>query len=110
MSAGTVLRDLAAEVEIPDNGTLSRVLYKDEHIRLVVFAFDKGQELTDHTAGVPVTIHVVRGRLALTLGDEAEEIGPGSWVHIPAGLTHALTALEPSVMALTLLRAAAPPG
>lgn len=103
---GTVLHDLTAEVEIPENGTLSRVLYKDDHIRLVVFAFDRGQELTDHTAGVPVTIHLVTGRLELTLGAERSEVGPESWVHIPAGLTHAVRALEPSVMVLTLLRTA----
>ena len=103
--SGTVFADLTAEVEIPDNGTLSRVLYKDEHIRVVVFAFDRGQELTDHTAGVPVTIHVVRGKLALTLGNDEEEIDPTSWAHLPAGLTHAVKALEPSVMVLTLLRA-----
>ncbi len=106
MSFGTVLRDLTAEVEIPENGTLSRVLFKDDHIRLVVFAFDRGQELTDHTAGVPVTLHLVRGRLDLTLGDESSQVGPESWVHIPAGLTHAVRAVEPSVMVLTLLRAA----
>ena len=53
MSDGTVLSDLTDAVAIPDNGTLSRVLYADEHIRLVVFGFDRGQELTDHTAGVP---------------------------------------------------------
>ncbi len=101
---GTVLHDLAAEVEIPQNGTLSRVLYKDDHIRLVVFAFDREQELTDHTAGVPVTIHVVSGSLELSMGGTESVIGPKSWVHIPAGLTHAVKAVEPSVMVLTLLK------
>lgn len=101
---GTILADISAALEIPENGTLSRVLFKDERLRLVGFAFDQGQELTDHTAGVPATIQVVTGRFALTLGDDQQEIGPNSWVHIPAGLTHALRALEPSVMVLTLLR------
>ena len=100
----TVLSDLAAEVEIPVNGTLSRVLYKDEHVRLVVFAFDKGQELTDHTAGVPAIIQVVSGLLEISLNGEVVEIGPQAWVHMQAGLTHAVRAIEPSVMALTLLK------
>lgn len=106
MSDATVIGDLAASLEIPEDGTLSRVLYKDDHLRLVGFAFDSGQELTDHTAGVPVTIQVVTGRFAITAGDDEDEIVPGSWVHIPGGLTHALRALEPSVMVLTLLRGA----
>ncbi len=101
---GTFLADLAAEVEIPANGTLSRVVYKDEHVRLVVFAFDTGQELTDHTAGVPAIVQVVSGRLEISLNSEVAEIGPTSWVHMEAGLTHAVKALEPSVMVLTLLK------
>ncbi|MDX2343291.1 MAG: cupin domain-containing protein [Acidimicrobiia bacterium] len=101
---GTVLSDLTAEVEIPENGTLSRVLYKDDNVRLVAFAFDTGQELTDHTAGVPALIQVVSGRFELSLDGELSEIGPKSWVHMDAGLTHAVKALEPSVMVLTLLK------
>ncbi len=104
--SGTILHDLRAAVEIPEDGTISRVLYKDDNIRLVVFGFDRGQELTDHTAGAPVILHLVEGRLEVTLGSESSEVGPESWVHIPAGLTHAVKALEPSVMVLTLLRSA----
>ena len=104
MNPGTIITDVTAEVDIPENGTLSRVLYKDDNLRLVAFAFDRDQELTDHTAGVPVTIHVVSGRLALSIRDQHSVIGPKAWVHIPAGATHAVRALEPSVMVLTLLR------
>ena len=100
----TVLADLTTSVEIPKEGTLSRVLYKDDHIRLVVFAFDTGQELTDHTAGVPITIHLVSGRMELTAGNDHSEIDNKAWVHIPAGMTHAVTALEPTIMVLTLLK------
>ncbi|MCP4303810.1 MAG: cupin [bacterium] len=99
-----MLTDLAAEVEIPANGTLSRVVYKDDNIRLVAFAFDTGQELTDHTAGVPAIVQVVSGQLEISLDGTVSTIGPKSWVHMPAGLTHAVRALEPSVMVLTLLK------
>ncbi len=104
MNDGTILNDVAQLIEVPDNGTLSRVVYKDDFIRVVGFGFDTGQELTDHTAGVPVTIQVVSGTLDITMAGRTEEIGPGSWVQIPAGLSHAVRAQEPSVMLLTLLR------
>ncbi len=100
----TVIADLAAEVEIPQDGTLSRVLYTDDQIRVVVFAFDAGQELTEHTAAAPAVVEVLSGRLRLTLGPDVVEAGPGSWTHMPARLPHAVVALEPSVMLLTLLR------
>ncbi len=69
-----------------------------------MFAFDTGQELTEHTAAVPAILQVVRGRLHVRLGDEAADVGPGSWVHMPAHLSHSVTAEEPTVMLLTLLR------
>ncbi len=98
-----VLFDVAGEVEIPPEGTLSRVLYRDDDIRVVVFAFDEGQELTDHTAAKPAIVQAVTGRIRLDLDGEPFELGPGSWVRMPAHLTHAVLALEPSVMLLTLL-------
>ena len=105
----TVFTDIAAEVEIPQDGTLSRVLYKDERIRLVVFAFDAGQELTEHTASVPAVIQVVRGRFDLTLGDEEVTADPSTWIRMPANLPHSVRAVEPSVMLLTMLPEASAP-
>ena len=101
----TTFTDLAAAVEIPADGTLSRVLYKDDQIRMVVFAFDTGQELTEHTAAIPALIQVIRGRFRLTLGDQTiDETLPGFWSRLPAHLPHSVEALEPSVLLLTLLK------
>jgi quercetin dioxygenase-like cupin family protein len=99
----TVFTDLAAMLEIPSEGTLSRVLYKDDSIRVVGFAFDNGQELTDHSAAVPAILQVIRGRLQVTLDHEPVEATPGTWIHMPARLPHGLVALEPTVMLLTMI-------
>jgi quercetin dioxygenase-like cupin family protein len=101
----TYIADLAGEVEIPENGTLSRVVYKDDQMRLVVFGFDTGQELTDHTARHAAILHAVSGRLEVSLDGEGVEVQPGSWVHMPPNLPHAVKALEPSVMVLSLILA-----
>jgi len=98
----TVIGHLLDEVEIPENGTLSRVVFSGDGLRVVLFAFDEGQELTDHTASVPAVIQVIKGRLGLTLGDDTVEIRADSWVHMDAHLPHAVVALEPSVLILTL--------
>ena len=103
-SPATVFADLAAEVEIPAEGTLSRVLYKDDQIRLVVFAFDAGQELTAHTATLAAVVQVISGRLRVGLGEDEVELVAGSWVHMPANLRHSVVAIEPSVMLLTMLK------
>ncbi|TMR90101.1 cupin [Nonomuraea basaltis] len=99
----TVIDDLAAELEIPKDGTLSRVLYRDDRVRVVGFAFDTGQELTEHSSALPVVIQVVKGRLELVLGADKAEASPGSWIHLPPRLPHTVRAVEPTVMLLTML-------
>jgi quercetin dioxygenase-like cupin family protein len=100
----TVFTDLAAELPIPEDGTLSRTLFQDDQLRLVGFAFAEGQELTDHTSALAVVIQVVHGRLDLGLAGEQTELTTGGWVHLPARTTHSVRALEPTVMLLTMLR------
>ncbi len=104
-SAASVFHDIANEIQIPVEGTLSQVLYRDDLIRVVVFAFDEGQELTDHTAAKPAIVQVVSGRLRLDLDGEPVDLGPGSWVRMAAHLPHAVLALEPTIMLLTVVGA-----
>ncbi|HSM01083.1 MAG TPA: cupin domain-containing protein [Acidimicrobiia bacterium] len=104
MMESTVLEDLRTELEIPADGTLSRVVYKDDSIRVVGFAFDEGQELTEHTAAVPAIVQVIQGRLRVTLGERTVDASPGTWIHMPARLAHGVLALEPTVMLLTMIR------
>ena len=100
----TFISDLAAQVPIPEDGTLSRVVYTDDQIRVVAFAFDEGQELTEHTAGVPVVLQVVSGQLRVAVEDREEELTAGGWMHLEASLPHSVVATEPAVLLLTLLR------
>jgi quercetin dioxygenase-like cupin family protein len=102
-SGSTILGDIVVGLEIPDDGVLSKVLYRDDKIRVVGFAFDTDQELTEHTAAVPVVIQVVSGRFRFTVGDETSEIVPESWIHLEGSVPHSLVALEPSRLLLTLL-------
>jgi len=103
----TFLANLIAGTAIPPEGTLSKVVFKDDRIRVVVFAFDEGEELTEHTASLPAIVQVLSGRLRLTMGEETVEAAPGDWAHMKAGLPHSVEALEPSLMLLTLLKAGA---
>ncbi|UXY25562.1 cupin domain-containing protein [Streptomyces sp. HUAS TT20] len=99
----TVITDLVDGLAVPEDGTLSRVLFRDDRLRVVGFAFAADQELTEHTSSLPVVIQVIQGRLELFLGDEKTEATPGSWIHVPARLPHTVRATEPSVMLLTML-------
>lgn len=104
--AATQIADLTQEVEIPQNGTLSRTVYSDQQIKVVLFGFDAGQELSEHTAAMPAVIQILRGEARLTLGADTLEAGAGAWVHMPTRLPHSVFARTPMLMLLTMLRGA----
>jgi len=105
----TLIPDLRAEVEIPPDGILSRTLFEDHRLKVVLFGFDAGQELSEHTAAVPAVIEVLDGEAEVRLGAAIHHAGPGAWIHLPAGLRHAVRATTRLRLLLVLLREAAPP-
>ena len=96
--------DLAESVTISPGSIVSRTLRADEHAKLVVFGFDKGQELSEHTASVPAIIHIISGEADLTLGGEKQSAKAGTWAWMPAHLPHSITAKTPVVMLLTMFK------
>ena len=103
-SAYTHIVDLAVQAEPPAQGILSRTIHNDEQLKALVFGFDQGQELTEHTASKPAILQIIRGEATLTLGDDTIEAQAGAWFHMPAGLRHAVKARTPVVMLLLLLK------
>jgi quercetin dioxygenase-like cupin family protein len=100
----TYFADLAKVQEIPADGTLSRTLHNDENIKVVLFAFDTGQELSEHAASVPAVLHIVRGEARLTLGGDSMEAGPGAWAYMSPQLEHSISARTPLVMLLLMIK------
>jgi len=102
----TVIENLLKAVEIPQDGTLSRTIYRDDNVKIVLFGFAGGQELSQHTASVPAIIEILQGDARVTLDEEEKELSAGSWVHMEAKLPHAIYARTEVVMLLTMLTGA----
>jgi quercetin dioxygenase-like cupin family protein len=100
----TYFSDLAQETHPPDKGILSRTLYNDDRLKVILFGFAQGEELSEHTASMPAVLHFLRGEAGLTLGDDVMEAKPGTWVHMPRGMRHSIQAKSPVVMLLLLLK------
>jgi quercetin dioxygenase-like cupin family protein len=94
---------LGALIEVAPESTVSRTVLKGEGGRVVLFAFDAGQELTEHTAAVPILLQVLDGSLRVGADGEHVELRPGGLVHIGSRVPHEILALEPSRMVLTML-------
>jgi quercetin dioxygenase-like cupin family protein len=91
-------------VEFARDGIVSKTIVDQGPTKVVLFSFAQGQSLSEHTASVPASIHVLHGRASILLGEETYEAGPGSYVHMPANLRHAVDAVENMVFLLTLHR------
>ncbi len=99
------IEDLAALIGIAPESTVSRTALRAEGVRVVLFAFDAGQELTEHTAAVPILLQVLDGRLRVGAEGARVELAPGGVIHIGTRVPHELFAIEPSRMVLTMLDA-----
>jgi quercetin dioxygenase-like cupin family protein len=101
----TDIAELAGLVEVQPDATVSRTVLTAEGARLVLFAFDAGQELTEHTAAMPVVLTALSGHLRITADGRTVDLRPGGVVHFGTRLPHAVEALEPSTLALLMLDA-----
>lgn len=91
--------------EIPKDGILSRTIYSDNQVKAVLFGFDQGQELSEHTASVPAIIHIIKGEAKVTLGKDILETQAGSWIHMNPKLPHSIFAKTALVMLLLIFKA-----
>lgn len=87
-----------------EQGIASRVLAKTTGGNLTLFAFDRGQGLSEHTTPFDALVMVLEGSLTLTIGGEAVPATPGTVVRMPANVPHAVDAGEPARMLLLMLR------
>ena len=83
---------------------VSRVLLKKATGTVTVFAFDKDQGLSEHTAPFDALVHVLEGVAEITLGGTASRLGEDEMILMPANVPHALKAIEPFKMTLVMIR------
>jgi quercetin dioxygenase-like cupin family protein len=102
--AYTLINNLVQEAQPPADGILSKTVFQNDRIKVVLFGFGEGQELSEHTASRPAILHFVQGEATVGLGDDTQNCHAGSWVHMPANLKHSVRAKTPVVMLLTLIK------
>lgn len=100
----TLVSSLENSIETPQDGTLSRTLFQDERIKVVLFSFSAGQELSEHTASTPAIMHFLTGESDVTLGPDQVTAKPGTWIHMVPQLPHSIRTRTPVVMLLSLLK------
>ena len=85
-------------------GIASRVLARTAAGNITLFAFDAGEELSEHTAPFDALVLTLSGSLLLTIGGRDVQTTGQSVVLMPAYVPHAVRATEVSRMLLIMLR------
>ncbi len=99
------IEDLQEAVsQIPPDSIISRTILNNERLKVVLFGFAPGQELSEHTASMPAILHILQGEAQLILGSDERESTPGSWAYMPANLPHSVYAKTYVAMLLLLLK------
>jgi quercetin dioxygenase-like cupin family protein len=71
---------------------------------VTLFAFDKNQGLSEHTAPYDAFVMITDGQAEITVSGVKHEIKAGEMLLMPANSPHALKALEPFKMVLTMIK------
>lgn len=88
----------------PDS-IVSRTFYKGERLKGILFGFDTGQELTEHTSSQAAIIQIVQGEATVTLGEDRRELQAGAWIYMPPSLKHSIYARTPLTLLLLMFGA-----
>ncbi|MBM3855255.1 MAG: cupin domain-containing protein [Verrucomicrobia bacterium] len=89
------------------DGIVSQALLAAPGLRVTLFRFAAGQELSEHTSPTRVLLHVLSGVGDFTLGQEKRRLAAGDLLHLPPNLPHAVRAVEELTFLLTQAK---PPG
>jgi quercetin dioxygenase-like cupin family protein len=71
---------------------------------VTLFAFDKGQGLSEHTAPFEAIVYLVDGEAEITVDGKPHIVKKGEIIILPASIPHALSALTPFKMLLTMIK------
>ena len=98
-------RNLANLVEYSDDSIVSKTILDKPVGTITLFAFDKGQKLSEHTTPYDAVVQVLKGTALLTIGGKDVSVSADRIIIMPGNVPHAVAAEEKFKMLLTMIRA-----
>lgn len=95
---------MANLVAYQDGSVVSRQITKADAGNVTLFAFDKDQELSEHTAPFDALVHVLDGDAEIKISGRPFHLKTGDAIIMPADKPHAVKALTRFKMLLTMIR------
>lgn len=95
---------MADLVAYNEGSVVSRQITKADAGNVTLFAFDKEQELSEHTAPFDALVHVLDGETEIRISGKPFHLKTGDAIIMPADEPHAVKALTRFKMLLTMIR------
>ena len=95
---------LKEHVQYADDSIVSKTIIKKNTGTITLFAFDKGQKLSEHTTPFDALVQIVDGEAELIIGGETVLVSEGQIAIMPADVPHAVNANKRFKMLLTMIR------
>ena len=95
---------VAELVEYQDGSVVSRILIKKATGTVTLFAFDKGQSLSEHTTPYDALVQLLDGAAEFSIAGKAHPVKQGEVIILPANIPHAVQAVDRFKMVLTMIR------
>lgn len=96
--------DTTNSIDYANNSVVSKVVLKKLSGNITLFAFDKGEGLTEHSTPHDAMVQVLDGQAEITIGGNANAVDKGQCIILPANVPHALKANERFKMMLTMIK------
>lgn len=87
-----------------DGSIVSRALIKGPNGSVTVFAFDKGQELSEHTVPFDALVHILDGEVEIRISGTVHHLTAGNAILMPANKPHAVKAIGRFKMLLSMVK------
>lgn len=102
--AKPLVETVAGTVAYQKDNIVSREIIRRKNGTVTVFAFDKGQGLSEHTAPFDALLQVLEGSVEIRIDGKPCRLSAGQMVVMPEDRPHSLKALTRFKMILTMVR------
>ncbi|MCK5103637.1 MAG: cupin domain-containing protein [Cyclobacteriaceae bacterium] len=96
--------NLKKTISIAEGGVVSKQFIKSNGGNITIFAFDKGQGLSEHTAPFDAIVQIIEGKAEVSIEGKKFKVHEGEMINMPANIPHALHAVEAFKMCLIMLK------
>jgi quercetin dioxygenase-like cupin family protein len=91
-------------LDYQEASVVSRTIMSKDTGTVTLFAFDKGEGLSEHTAPFDALVHILDGAAEITISGKPHRLAEGQMIIMPANEPHALKAMDRFKMMLVMIK------